>query len=155
MPKRILIVDDSPEILKLLYDLLTEEGYFVITRSLALHELGEVRLADPNLIILDHLLKALDSSEDILVQLSDSIDLRDIPVLICTPLPNAKEELVEQLKPVNVELIVKPFEIDELLATVKRMIEQAEARADSIIAPYAVIVLNIRADGSVVWSERQ
>lgn len=147
MPKRILVVDDSPEILELLRDLLTEEGYIVITQSLALQELEEVRLADPNLIILDHLLKGLDGSQDILAQLSDSIDLSDVPVIICTALSNAKEVLVEQLKPVNVELVVKPFDIDVLVATVKRMIEQAEARV-SINPPYAAVVLNLRDNGA-------
>ena len=142
MPKRILVVDDSPEILELIRDLLTEEGYVVITRLAALQEIEEVRLANPNLIILDHLLKGLDGSHDILAQLRGSVDLSNVPVIICTALRNAELVLAEQLKPVNVELIVKPFDIDELLATVKRMIEQAEARADLL---YAAVVLNLRA----------
>ncbi len=143
MPKRILVVDDSPEILELLRELLTEEGYFIITRSEALHELDTVHLANPNLIILDHLHKGIDGSEDILAQLRESVDLSGVPVIICTGLSHAAEVLREQLKPVNVELIVKPFDIDKLLATVKRMIEQAEAREVADGLRYAAVVLNV------------
>src|SRR5690348_6599420 len=114
MPRGILVVDDSPDILELLRALLTEEGYFVITRSEALHELDEVRLANPNLIILDHLHKGLDGSQDILAQLSGSVDLSAVPVMVCTALSNAQEVLEERLGPVNVELLVKPFDIEEL-----------------------------------------
>ncbi len=148
MPKRILVVDDSPEILELLRDLLTEEGYFVITRSESLHELDTVRLADPNLIILDHLHKGIDGSQDILAQLKESVDLSDVPVIICTGLSHAGAALREQLKPLNVELLIKPFDIDELLATVKRMIEQAEAREEARGKPYAAVVLNLHSEGS-------
>lgn len=149
MSKRILVVDDSPEILELLRDLLTEEGYFVVTRSEALHELDTVRLADPNLIILDHLHKGIDGSEDILAQLKESVDLSDVPVIICTGLSHAAAALREQLKPLNVELLIKPFDIDELLATVKRMIEQAEAREVARGKPYVAVVLNLHSEGRV------
>jgi DNA-binding response OmpR family regulator len=132
----------------LLRELLTDEGYLAVAQSEALRELDEVRLANPNLIILDHLLKGLDGSQDILAQLSGSIDLEGIPIIICTALSNAEKVLREQLKPVNVELFLKPFDVDELLATVKRMIEQAEVRAEASGKPYAAVVLNLRDGGS-------
>ncbi len=146
MPKRILIVDDSPVILKLLRDLLTAEGYLVIGRSESLQELDEVRRANPNLIILDHLQKGIDSSQDILTLMKKSVNLSAVPVIICTVPGHGAAALKEQLRLENVDLLLKPFDIDELFATVKRMIKQAEAKAGASSPPYAAVVVNLRGD---------
>ena len=52
MPRRIMIMDDATEIVELLHDLLTEEGYDVYAYAM-LQDLREVERVNPDLIILD------------------------------------------------------------------------------------------------------
>lgn len=53
MPTRILVVNDTQEILEIFRDLLTEEGYEVVLYSFAPHDLAEVERLHPDLVILD------------------------------------------------------------------------------------------------------
>src|SRR5690242_3356417 len=52
---RILVVNDTQEILELFDDLLTEEGYEVILSSFAIQDLDEIDRIKPHLIILDYI----------------------------------------------------------------------------------------------------
>ncbi|HSH83461.1 MAG TPA: hypothetical protein VLA19_33425 [Herpetosiphonaceae bacterium] len=52
MPRRIMIMDDAAEIIELLHDLITDEGYDVCAYAM-LQDLSEVERVNPDLIILD------------------------------------------------------------------------------------------------------
>ncbi len=55
MPTRIMVVNDTQEILELFQDLLTEEGYEVVAYASGIPALDEDDQVQPDLIVLDHI----------------------------------------------------------------------------------------------------
>ena len=53
MPARILVIDDTPAILELFQDLLTDEGYEVLLSASVMQDVAAVTQLNPDLIILD------------------------------------------------------------------------------------------------------
>lgn len=112
--KKILVVDDDPDILDFLQVILEEEGYSVLTTEKA--EDVE-RLLDgglPDLILLDMLLSGKDGRK-IVKQLKSQEGTRHIPVLMFSAHNSAKKTVREAGAD---DFLAKPFEIDELVAMV-------------------------------------
>ena len=85
MAKKILFIEDEPDLQKTLGDLLTKEGYEVIS---ALDGETGLRLAQtqtPDLIILDLILPRVHGFE-VLKALKDNEETKNIPVIILTNL---------------------------------------------------------------------
>jgi len=116
--KKILVVDDDPDIVEFLQDLLELEGYTVATTDKAeyvekLHDRGL-----PDLILLDMLLSGKDGRE-IVKQLKRQEETRHIPVIMFSAHPSAEKTA---LKAGADDFIAKPFEVDELLEMVARWV---------------------------------
>ena len=131
----ILVVDDTQEILDLLQELLEEEGYRVTT-SMAVLDLDKVKTLAPDLIIQDIL---FEQTQELgwkfltLVRLDP--DLRAIPLILCTAAVQVvrDEVMAEKLRQLGVRVVLKPFQIAELLAA----IEEARSReSDSVGDPH-------------------
>lgn len=122
MAKRILVVNDTQEILELFQDILEDEGYEIILRSFAIRELDEIRKCNPDLIILDYLMNGEDAGWQTLQKLKMTQDLCDIPVIVCTAASNRVKEMEGHLKEMGVTVVLKPFNIDQLIAAVNAMI---------------------------------
>src|SRR5579864_5322411 len=110
--KKILIVDDEPDILEFLKIILEEEGYTIVTT-----EKGEYleKLANgalPDLILLDMLLSGKDG-RDIVKHLKSQQQTRHIPVIMFSAHPSAEETAH---KAGADDFVPKPFDIDVLLA---------------------------------------
>ncbi|MDD2654060.1 MAG: response regulator [Candidatus Omnitrophica bacterium] len=63
MPKTILVVDDEPDILKILLFRLNKLGYDVITATNGIEAIDAVRDNMPDLILLDLMIPVLDGVE--------------------------------------------------------------------------------------------
>ncbi len=122
MAKRILVVNDTQEILELFEDILVDEGYEVTLFSYAIRELDEVRKAQPDLIILDYLMNGEDAGWQTLQKLKMTTDLCDIPIVVCTAASNRVKEMEGHLKAMNVTVVLKPFNIDHLITAVSAML---------------------------------
>ena len=114
--KKILVVDDEPDILEFLQVILEEEGYTVVTTTKGefvekLHDGGL-----PELILLDVLLSGKDGRE-IVKQLKRQEETRHIPVIMFSAHPSAEE--TARLAGAD-DFVAKPFEIDILLIKVAR-----------------------------------
>ncbi len=123
MKKRILVVNDTQEILELFKDILTDEGYEVELRSFAIRELDELRKTKPDLIILDYLMNGEDSGWQTLQKIKMTEDLSNIPIIVCTAASNRVKEMEGHLKAMRVTVVLKPFNIDQLLGAVSAMME--------------------------------
>ena|SRR5438105_34127 len=112
--KKILIVEDNPDIVEFLQDLLEEEGYtLAITDKVQyMEEMHGVNL--PNLILLDVLLSGKDGRE-IVKHLKNQEETRHIPVIMFSAHPGAEETA---RKAGADDFIAKPFEMDDLLAKI-------------------------------------
>ena len=118
-PTRILVVNDTQEILDLFRDLLEDAGYEVALLSYAPRELAEVQRIKPDLIILD----LIFGSEQLGMQLLDKLKLKretsTIPVIICSAATNEMRDIEGYLAAHGVAVLPKPFDIDVLLETIK------------------------------------
>ncbi len=110
-PKRILIVDDEPDILESLQVILEEEGYTVVTSDKGeyLEQLHNGGL--PHLILLDVLLSGKDGRE-IVKYLKSQQETKHIPVIMFSAHPSAEQTARQAGAD---DFLAKPFEIDVLV----------------------------------------
>lgn len=127
-PLRILLIEDDPDVLALIRQLLTESGFAV--EAAASGEQG-LTLFDPqtiDLIILDAMLPGLSGWE--VCQQLKSQPLRPyVPILLLTARAGLQDR-VGGLEAGADDYLTKPFDIDELLAHVRALlrIRAAEVR---------------------------
>ncbi len=135
----ILIVDDTPNNLRLLSSMLTKQGYEVrsaISGSVALMAIRTVPL---DLILLDINMPKMNGYE-VCQQLKADEQTRDIPVIFLSALGEPLDK-VQAFQVGGVDYITKPFQVEEVLARVenhlmlRRMqIELQQAKADALKA---------------------
>ncbi len=143
MLKRIFVVDDSPDILALFTDLLTDEGYIVVTQAYPISGADEVRRAAPDLIIIDHWVHNQEVSQLTIERIRRNPDLAHIPIIICTGLADAPAVWAAARNQKNVSIISKPFDIDDLIDRVMLMIIAVEAeRAKDSTQPIDVTAVS-------------
>ena len=113
----ILIVDDLPDNLRLLRDILSEQGYKVRSATTGAMALRAAQSPATELILLDIKLPDLDGYE-VCRQLKLDPRTADIPVIFLSAL-NQTFNKVQGLAAGGVDYIAKPFQVEELLARVE------------------------------------
>ncbi len=133
MPKRILIVEDEPDVLTYLATLFEENGYEVMTATNG--KAGEAALAQqrPDLICLDILMPE-KSGIALYRELRKNPSFKDIPVVMVTgfraeefPGVDFKKFVYERSVPGPEGYVEKPIDREFLLKTVHEVLEKAEA----------------------------
>lgn len=112
--KKILVIDDEPDILDAVKIVLEDEGFFVET-SIKGDEIENRSANFPDLILLDVLLSGKDGRH-IAKKLKSQDSTKHIPIIMMSAHPTAKQEIQEYLAD---DFIAKPFEIDYLLERIK------------------------------------
>ncbi len=129
MTKRILDIDDKPNLLALLRMLLEEEQYQVSVLQDGREAVQVIRDNPPDLVILDLKLDEV-SGTDILESLRAHEGTAEIPVIIYTAAV-LEAEAVSKLvtgnptRYANVSVVQKPFELDTLLGRVQQVLGAA------------------------------
>ncbi len=113
----ILIVDDTTTNLHLLFEVLTGEGYRVHVVSNGRAAFESVRIAPPDLILLDVMMPEMDGYE-VCQRLKADEKTRDIPILFISALDTTQDK-VKAFRVGGVDYIQRPFQIDEILARVR------------------------------------
>ena len=127
MAARILVVNDTQEILELFRMILEEEGgYEVILSGFPMQEIEDVEQIKPDLIILDLVFGSEKTGMQMLQMLKMKRSTQSIPVIICTAALDLVREQEGYLNSQGVHLIYKPFDIDHLMTSVKRLLESHE-----------------------------
>ena len=110
----VLVVDDDKDILNIVEEILSHEGYTVSTAANGLEALGWLKKQRPGLILLDMRMPVMDGW-----QFTSNLRIeydKHIPVVVMTAAKDARQRARE----VDAEgYIAKPFDIDHLLATVR------------------------------------
>ena len=122
----IVIVNDDPAFLEIAAGLLRDAGYDVTTCDRpreCYHVIREVR---PDVAIIDAEMREVDDWHVLTLLLLDR-ELRSIPVLVSSPLGPDTELLERRLRELRCRLITKPFAREELLRTVRAMVESRGA----------------------------
>src|SRR4051812_45875103 len=118
-PPHILVVNDAQEILQVIKDLLEEEGYTVSVYSAAIYDLQQIRNIQPDLVVLDHLIGGEEYGWQMVQKIRLDRELAELPIVVCTAAVRMAKEMEGHLKAKNVTVVLKPFDIDELLNAVK------------------------------------
>ena len=125
----LLVVDDDTSILDLLYEVLSPEGFTVETCISARQALHAMSARTPDLIILDIQLERPNAGVLVLLEMQERRELHDVPVIICST--SLQPLFPDCTPPSNVRAIVeKPFDIDDLLQTVVRNLNQSGLAVD-------------------------
>jgi CheY-like chemotaxis protein len=113
----ILVVDDTPANLRLLFQILTTHGYRVRPTVSGKQALEAARAATPDLILLDIMMPEMDGYE-VCQRLKADEQIHDIPVIFLSALSDTKNK-VSAFAAGGVDYITKPFQSEEVLARVQ------------------------------------
>jgi CheY-like chemotaxis protein len=122
--KRVLVVNDTQEILELFDVILEGMGLETVMMSYAPRELDRIRQVDPDLIILDFLMGDREPlGWQLLQKLKMDRRTDAIPIVVCTGAVKAAQEQQGYLTEQGVTLVLKPFNVDQLEDAVRRALE--------------------------------
>ena len=110
----ILVIDDTPENLALLSQMLTERGYKVRSVTKGSTGLRGAIAAPPDLILLDVKMPQMNGYE-VCQRLKADLRTRDIPVIFISALGDVLDK-VKAFQVGGVDYVTKPFQIEEVLA---------------------------------------
>lgn len=121
---KILIVDDMPENIEIIQDILSQEPYSMFTASNGLDALTKVNEVQPDLVLMDAMMPELTGFEAAKRIKADRIT-RLIPIIMITALDGSEDRL-KGLKAGVDDFISKPFNIFELRARIKNLLRLRE-----------------------------
>ena len=113
----ILVVDDTPENVALLSRILINRGYGVLTAANGASAIRSAQECRPDLILMDTLMPEMDGYTTSM-RLKSDVCTRDIPIIFISALDSI-EDKISAFHSGGVDYILKPFEIDEVLARVE------------------------------------
>ncbi len=122
--RNILIIDDSQTILKVVSEMLKNNGFRVSTASNGKEGLEKALNEHIDAIILDKIMPEMDGNE-VLEKLKNNPATKKIPVMMLTALSNIME-ISKSLEMGAYDYIVKPFDNDNLLVRLNNIINKAE-----------------------------
>jgi len=135
MKKKVLIVDDEPDIIDLLGYNLRKDGYDVLSAgdgNAALEESGK----NPDLIILDVMMPGLDGFE-VCRRLKENPKTASIPVMFLTARSTELDEVMG-LEIGADDFIQKPISPRKLLVRVKAMLRRSDASDEGTSQPVLI-----------------
>jgi len=136
MDERILVIEDDEEILRVLKRVLTYEGYIVDTALTGKDGLILAREQHPDLVVLDWMLPGMDGLE-----VSRRLQkVGNQPILMLTA-KDTTQDRVEGLDAGADDYVVKPFEIEELLARIRALLRRTAADRVKVLE-FADLVLD-------------
>jgi len=129
MPKKILVVDDEPNIVKMICSRLAANNYEVIAAYDGVQAVEKAHKEKPDLIILDIKMPA-GTGVNVYEYLKKSADTAIIPVIFITAYPE-KDIKKKVLAMGAKDFITKPFKADVMLTKVKEALEKQDITGES------------------------
>ena len=123
MAARIMVINDTQEILELFRLILEPEGYEVALYSYAIRDMADVERVKPDLIIVDFFFGVERQGWQMVQKLKMNRRTASIPIIVCTAADQAVRDIEGYLQAKNIALVPKPFDIDDLLLAVKQALD--------------------------------
>ena len=120
----IVIADDEPHLRLVLERLLREEGYTVHSATDGVEALSLARSVRPDLLVLDIMMPNLDGS-GVAAALRDDPATAHLPIVFLTAVLTHEDQFRLNQRRTDQVYLAKPYDVDELLATVRRMLGSA------------------------------
>ncbi len=135
-PEKILLVDDNPTNLQVLFQTLDGRGYNLLVAKNGEIALNIARKALPDLILLDIMMPGIDGYE-VCRQLKADALTHDIPIIFLSALGDTKDKVMG-LDLGAVDYVTKPFQPDEVIArvnthlTIHRLKREVQTKHDEL-----------------------
>lgn len=130
---KLILIDDEPEILTLVRDYLSREGYSVLTAINGLEGMELIEREKPDLVLLDWMLPGISGIE-ICKRLRET---SSIPIIMLT----AKSEEIDRVLGLEFgadDYIVKPFSLRELAARIKTVLRRSAGVSQETVSSVIV-----------------
>ncbi len=134
----ILIVDDEPQIRRLLDITLTASGFKAVSASSGTEGLSLAASLQPDLVILDLGLPDIDGHE-LLKKLREWYQK---PVIVLS-VRNSEDDIVQSLDNGANDYLIKPFRTKELLARIRVAIRQNQNIADTPVLKFGSLLIDL------------
>ena len=128
MRPALLLVDDDPTLLSVLSRRMAREGYDVVSAESGPRALQLLDLRWPSLLIIDLMMPGMDGFE-----LCARVKrIADLPIIVLSAV-DASEAKVRALEEYAEDYVTKPFDPDELVARVQRVLQRAPAARSAVV----------------------
>jgi CheY-like chemotaxis protein len=131
----ILVIDDDGAIADLVVEVLTDEGYIAYAALDGAGALVTIVQHPPALLLLDMRMPGMSGAE--LIAHLPGAGLAAMPMVLMTAAP---QDAAPLLVPGAIECLVKPFDLDNLLACVARFVQPAPAVAETPMHDVALAI---------------
>ncbi len=120
---KVLIIDDDPAIGEMLKTLLEFSDYKAVVSDKPLQAKENIIKHNADIVILDVRLSGVDGTE-VCAELKKDKEIADVPILMMSALTGADTTC----KKAGADgFISKPFEMEDLLATIQKVLKQKES----------------------------
>jgi DNA-binding NarL/FixJ family response regulator len=147
----VLVIDDSPATLGLLYDTLDAAGYTVLIAQSGAGALALVERVTPDIVLMDAIMPAMDGFETCRI-MKLIPGLRPVPIIFMTGLTET-EHVVRGLEAGGVDYVAKPVAPAEVVARIR--VHLANARltqsAQDALDAAGRFLLAVNREGEVRW----
>ncbi len=129
--KVILIVDDEPHNIDVLFDDLTQAGFKILVAENGETALKRISHINPDIILLDVKMPGIDGFETC-SRLKAQEKIKDVPIIFMTAVADTAEKL-KGFELGAIDYILKPFQATEVVARVEKhlMISQLQKRLEA------------------------
>ncbi|HEX5497788.1 MAG TPA: response regulator [Thermomicrobiales bacterium] len=118
--RTILVADDEADVRSLILALLEDEGYRVVVAANGRAAIEVVERRRPDLILMDIMMPTMDGREATR-RLRARPESASIPIVLMSAVTN------ESPQPGVQAFVAKPFDLDDLLATIDRLLDESPA----------------------------
>jgi DNA-binding response OmpR family regulator len=123
----IIVVNQDTAFLELMEELLTEEGYHTSIEKEGDKAYATIKKTKPDLVVLDIRINNPEAGFNVVDLMRIDPATENIPVIICSTATQIIRENEERLRAKNCDILMKPFNIDELLSKVQAIIGPAKS----------------------------
>jgi DNA-binding NarL/FixJ family response regulator len=151
----VLVVDDSPETLSMLNDVLDSENLTVLVALEGSQALTIANNITPDIILMDAVMPHMDGFETC-KQLKSNPEMAHIPVIFMTGLSDT-ESVVKGFDAGGVDYVTKPIKTDELIARMRVHLANAKLTlsARAALDSAGQYLFSANENGDIIWSTPQ
>lgn len=151
----ILIVDDSPDSLKYLTDIIEETGAQVLVALSGQKALDVIERITPDVILMDAVMPDMDGFETCR-RIKHNSAMLHVPVIFMTGLSET-QNIVEGFQAGGVDYLVKPIDSDELIARMNVHLANARLAMSAYVAMDEArrFLLATNIEGIILWNTPQ
>ncbi len=124
MPKKILVVDDDPDIQEFCRTILEAAGYRVASATSAAAGRQHVAAERPDLVVLDVMMEAADAGFEMALELGR--EHPGLPVIMLSSIADAAEQVFDTSTLPVAALVSKPITPAELLRQVEKLLAASQ-----------------------------